>query len=189
MAARKPKQRFINLLPQKEFESSLYGRVLKWVLSTFRFIVVAVEVVVIGGFLSRFVLDVRNTDLQDEIDQKKIVIDSFAQVEREFLRIQKKLEIFQAYASDENSSSWIFERIIARMPPDLRLSSITIEDGKIAVLALGANEQAIAQFIANLNDEAAFEKVLFISSESNKDDPFIRFQLDLILPSPAGSEP
>ena len=73
MAARK-KNKEINLLPQEQFAASTTGRVLAWVLSTFRMIVILTEMIVIIAFLSRFWLDIKSNDLTDEVDnQKKIV--------------------------------------------------------------------------------------------------------------------
>ena len=57
----------INLLPQEEFEGSVIGRILKWGLSTFRIIVIIVEMVVMAAFLSRFWLDAKNSDLNEDI--------------------------------------------------------------------------------------------------------------------------
>jgi Tfp pilus assembly protein PilN len=178
-AQKKQKKRDINLLPQKEFEASIYGRILKWSLSTFRFIVIAVEAVVILGFLSRFTLDVQNTDLTDQIDENRLIIESFAQIENEFRRTQKKLEVFNAYTESGHLTEPVFGRVVSRMPSQVKLSSMNIKEGKIVVIALGSSEQSIAQFISNLNDESSFTDVSLISSESNSDDPFIRFQLQI----------
>ncbi len=66
MAARK-NQQLINLLPQEEFAVSTLGRILAWLMSTFRYIVIAVEMVVMLAFLSRFWLEwnTHDVDLAD----------------------------------------------------------------------------------------------------------------------------
>ena len=51
MSARKEE---INLLPQKGFEATTAGRILAWILSTFRIIVIITELLVMVAFLSRF---------------------------------------------------------------------------------------------------------------------------------------
>ena len=84
MAARKKSSR-INLLPQEEFAASTLGRILAWILSTFRILVIMTELIVILAFLSRFWLDARTTDLNEEIKQylrftAQIAIEEFAKV-------------------------------------------------------------------------------------------------------------
>ena len=82
MAARKKRQ--INLLPQEEFAASTLGRVLNWLLTTFRYIVIVTEIVVMTAFLSRFWLDAKSTDLNELIKQKQAVIAASADFEKEF---------------------------------------------------------------------------------------------------------
>jgi len=55
MAAKKEKP--INLLPKDSFAETTLGRVITWFLGTFRIMVIAVELVVVAAFLSRFWLD------------------------------------------------------------------------------------------------------------------------------------
>src|SRR3990167_1085348 len=94
MAAPKEKA-LINLLPQEEFESSTFGRVLKWLLSSFRIMVIITELVVMTAFLSRFWLDAKTTDLNDSIKQKQAVIESQNNFEKEFRKTQNRLVIFK----------------------------------------------------------------------------------------------
>ena len=61
------KNKSINLLPQEEFDASIFGRTLKWAMGTFRIIVIITEMVVMGAFLSRFWLDAQNSDLDNSI--------------------------------------------------------------------------------------------------------------------------
>lgn len=82
MPARKKKTKAINLLPQEAFAKTTLGRTLTWLLSTFRIIVISVEMVVVVAFLSRFWLDARITDLNDELKQKQAVITSLATFEK-----------------------------------------------------------------------------------------------------------
>lgn len=180
-AKKKEKKRIVNLLPQKEFETSMYGRVLRWMLTTFRFIVITVEVVVVVGFLSRFVLDVENTDLSDEIEDNQHVIESFGPKEKEFRRTQKKLEIFSAYSLESTNAIPVMQVIIPGVPPQVRLTQVRLKNNEISVSAESVDEQAIAQFMQNLRVEQIFSNVSLVSSESNKDDEFVTFELKMFL--------
>ena len=84
----------INLLPQEEFASSTLGRVLTWLLSTFRIIVIATEIIVMAVFLSRFWLDAKANDLNELIRKNQAVLGTTVEFENEFRNIQKKLDTF-----------------------------------------------------------------------------------------------
>ena len=76
----------INLLPQSEFGQTFWGRFLKWAVSTGRYFLIFVELVVIIAFMSRFKLDKDLADLADNIAGKKAVLEA-------------------AYATEQNSST------------------------------------------------------------------------------------
>ena len=105
MAAQKTKKsQPINLLPKEEFAASTFGRIIKWLLSTFRVIVIVVEVVVMSAFLSRFWLDARSTDLNDQIKQRQSIIASFSSFEQSFRATQAKLAVFAATTKEESQT-------------------------------------------------------------------------------------
>src|SRR3989344_780469 len=101
----------INLIPQDEFESSTFGRVLKWALSTFRIMVIVTELLVMSAFLSRFWLDARNSDLNEEIEIKKAQIGAYQDVEDSFRKYQAKLVLAKSLYST-GATSQVFKNII-----------------------------------------------------------------------------
>src|SRR3989344_5652085 len=111
MPAKKEKQKLINLLPQEEFTASTLGRILTWLLSSFRIIVIVSEMVVMGAFVSRFWLDAKNADLSDDIEQKQAVVTSFSDFEQQFRSIQKKLLIFSSLSKSSEAPSQTIETL------------------------------------------------------------------------------
>jgi hypothetical protein len=121
MAARKKEE--INLLPQRGFESTTTGRILAWVLSSFRIIVIVTEIIVMVAFLSRFWLDAQNTDLTEELDRKQAVLASSLNFEKEFKDTQKRLEIYSDLTSYKLPKATIASTISQLLPPDIFLTS------------------------------------------------------------------
>lgn len=178
MAAPKPKKSVpVNLLPQNEFEKTLTGRILKWILTTFRIIVISVELVVIIGFLTRFWLDIEHSDLNDEITQKQAFIESYLPFEQDYKLTQKKLSIFSSLISEETRTSPPFSQIVRHLPSDIRLVSFTKNPDQIQLNGLSFSEQSISQFIANLKSEPNLKNISLSSLESIKDSPAINFRL------------
>lgn len=180
MAVRKKKKNFINLLPKDEFEASLLGRILKWILSSFRVIVITVELVVIMGFLSRFWLDTQNADLSDELEQKEALVLSYRTFEREFRAAQEKLLIVsEAIASDKKVSPTLGE-VISVLPADAQLISFqnSAEDGLI-IRTASLSEQSASQFMVNLA-AAGFSDLSITEVESRADSALIFFTVKSI---------
>ncbi len=156
----------INLLPQEEFEGTTFGRILKWLMSSFRMLVVATEVVVIAAFLSRFWLDAKNTDLDDEIRQKQAVIVADAAFEKEFKNTQKRLRIYSALSKNEKTQETI-NIISSIMPADITLKSIGIQDGSVQLSGSATSEPSIFQFILNLTANENFKDVTLTGVSGN----------------------
>lgn len=162
------KQKNINLIPQDEFESSTAGRILKWALSSFRMIVIATELVVISAFLSRFWLDARNSDLNEELEISKAQVGAYADIETEFRKYQKKLSIVKSLYAEPKSSETM-NTLSKMIPTEVSLSSVSISEGLLQIKASAFSENSIAQFLINLEGSNTFNNVV-LSQISNSID-------------------
>lgn len=177
MPAKKEKE--INLLPQNEFEASILGRVLRWMLSTFRVIVIITELVVMGAFLSRFWLDVQNSDLNETIKQNVGIITSYQDIEREFNLAQKRLKINSEITKQTPRSEEI-KLITSLLPSDISLISVSSDAGSSQIKGVSGSEQGIAQFITNLETQKQVGKVELSQLDSDKQNPsYIIFTIKL----------
>jgi len=168
----KVKNKLINLLPQDEFETSIFGRVLKWALSSFRVMVIITEIVVMSAFLSRFWLDARNSDLNEELEMGEVQVRAYEDVELEFRNIQKKLGIAKALY-DEPKSTKIFSDVASTLPPDIYLNSIIVNQKSLLIKASSFSESSIAQFVINLEANKNFSDISLSQISTDQDDPSI----------------
>ncbi len=153
------KAKHINLLPQDEFQSSTFGRVLKWALSSFRVMVIVTELIVMSAFLSRFWLDARNSDLNEAVNFRKSQVIAYSDVEHEFKMYQKKISIAKnLYLNEKNSE--IVKGIASIMPEDIVMSSIQINNEGVQIKAVSFSERSVAQFLINLE---SLKKVMDIN--------------------------
>lgn len=143
------KQKLINLISQNDFESSTLGRILKWALSTFRVMVIVTELVVMSAFLSRFWLDSRNSDLNEEIDISKSQIIAYQEIENSFRSLQKKLSISKSIYNDTKPGA-LLSNVTKYIPDDVVLNSISRSENQLTIKASSFSERAIAQFLTNL---------------------------------------
>jgi len=163
-----PKNKAINLLPQEEFDASSMGRVLKWTTGTFRMIVIATEMVVMGAFLSRFWLDAQNSNLNNSIKVKSAQISSQADLEKQFRSIQSKLKIFDKISQNQNTSTFV-DKIAGAVPANTTLSRISMADGKIEIRGTSISDYDILQFVGALQG-SPFKTVELQQVGSSKND-------------------
>jgi Tfp pilus assembly protein PilN len=181
MSARKNTNR-INLLPGTELDTSTWGRVLAWALSSFRAIVILTEMVVMLAFMSRFWLDARSNDLNDSIKQKTGVISAFSDFEKEFKNTQKRLAIFNQVAAGNDAPSSTLSKVTSYLPDEITLTSYAITGSQVEIMGSAASEMAIAQLSANLKSDKTFSNITVAGITTNAENPaFLDFDLKLEL--------
>lgn len=162
--------KLINLLPQEEFQASVTGRILKWTMTTFRYIVIVTEIIVMAAFLSRFWLDARNADLNDMLEIKTAQIKSQSDFEKSFRDLQARLAITTQLDKNIKPSD-IVGKVASKLPSEVTLTTVSYEDGKASVKGVSITEFGIAQLVTNLRSDKFFKKVSLgqiTSSQANQ---------------------
>lgn len=176
-SARKTKEDQINLLPQEEFAASATGRILHWLLSTFRYLVITTEMVVIAAFISRFYFDSKNADLNDEIKQKEEYITAYSSFEEEYRQLQDKLAVIKTLDSVNPMSKYV-EGIVSKLPRDMRLVKITTQDdGGLIITGESLSEQSIQQLVVNLATDETFSEVALQQVDAKSNTAFLNFSV------------
>lgn len=166
------KSKIINLLPDDDFQSTTIGRILKWALSSFRVIVIITELVVMSAFLSRFWLDSTNSDLNEELNMNVAQVKAYQEVEKEFRSYQNRLNIAKTLYQ-EPANSRMLQDITKMLPNDLVTTSIQLTGDNLQIKALSFTEQAVAQFLINLEGLGTFDDVELSQVSSSVDNSFI----------------
>lgn len=149
----------INLLPHNEEEKTFTARIINWLLTTFRFLVITVELVVIIGFLSRFFLDSKNSDLSDEINQKKALIASYLPFEKEFKTVQERIAATKETYNNPIPFTQIIGVVTKNITADLTLVSISKSASGVEISVDGESEQSISTFVSKLKADNVFKNV------------------------------
>ncbi len=158
-AKKSTRTRQVNLVPQEGLTSTTSGKILLWILSTFRIILIVTELFVIGAFISRFWLDAKNTDLSEEMKEAKSAISSLSSFEDNFKDIQNRLSIFNSYKENKDKINTSIKTIISYKPEGISLESIHADLDKITLSATSLSEIEIQQYVVNLKSSNSFENV------------------------------
>lgn len=169
----------INLLPEEELQKTTSGKIILWVLTTFRTIVIVTELIVMSAFLSRFWLDAQNADLTERIDQNKNTILDYAKLEADFKSTQKKLEYFRNLSDAGKTADESLKASISSLPEDVFLSSLSFGGTSVEILGSTPSEKSIQQFIVNLNSRGTFATVNLIDMRSDQFSPdLLNFKIE-----------
>lgn len=166
------KSKIINLLPGDDFQSTTFGRILKWALSSFRAMVIITELIVMSAFLSRFWLDAKNSDLNEQLNINVAQIKAYQDVEQEFRLYQNQLNIAKSLYSNTKNSELI-QNITRVLPNELIVSSIQLTGDDLQIKAISFSEQAIAQFLVNLEGLKLLEKIELSQVASSIENSFV----------------
>ncbi|MDQ3008614.1 MAG: PilN domain-containing protein [bacterium] len=154
----KPRPISINLIPKDPFFESALGRTMRWALSVGRYIVIFTELVVIISFATRFSLDRQLTDLNDDINQKETIIQSYGDLEEEVRTAQGKINQYQQIEQQTNLID-VFPALSSITPRDVLLSDLTIRPGTVSLSGSTLSNNSLNLLINNIQLSPYFTKV------------------------------
>jgi Tfp pilus assembly protein PilN len=165
----------INLYPEDPFDASILGKGLKWALSIGRHIVIFTELVVIGSFLSRFVLDRQLSDLNKEIVQKQAVVESYGTLEDDFRALQLQTRDIASIIDDQGQ--YVVLEVLARLtPPEIRFTQVSYGNNALSLQGISLSNDALNIFVEGMRRDPAFSTVSISNIRSGDDrDPSIQF--------------
>tara|TARA_Y100000310_G_C20224852_1_gene597442 strand:- start:24 stop:569 length:546 start_codon:yes stop_codon:yes gene_type:complete len=164
MAAQKSS---IEFLPQDTWEKGTLGKILKWALTVGRHIVILTELIVILAFLSRFKFDRDLTDLNDEVKQKKVVIEASAQFEKDFRFLQTQLAAIKALNDQQLQTDQVLADLASLTPIDIIFSDLQVSEEEITVTASALSESGLATFLRNLKASSEFGQLTLSQVKSD----------------------
>lgn len=152
MPAQNKSPQSINLLPGQKLDDSAGGKILKWLLSTFRIIVILVQVVVIGGFAARVFIDARLSNINQEIEDKYALARSYQDTESKFKTAQLKLDTYTSLQSEGNKYLSLVTAISQQIPNTVQLISIQKNESRLIVKARTTQESSMYSFTQRMDE-------------------------------------
>lgn len=174
------KQRFkVNLLGEEKFERTKLGQVVTWAITVGRYLVIFTELIVIGAFLSRFYFDRVLTDLNDEIKQKKAVIQSFSEVEAQVKSAHARIETVQKYLDQQLLISQRIAYLSQALPPDVSFKQLSFDQNEAQITGIALSKQGAANFLTTLKASPHFTSLNLGSLTSSPDQAQVEFALNV----------
>lgn len=172
----------VNLLPTDRFEFSKVGRFLQWALSTGRYVVVFTELIVIAAFLSRFYFDRKLDDLRKQRLQKVAVIDSFAEVQKQFQLTQAALAATKSVIDRQYHPAEILDRLQTLTPVGIEYESVNVSSQSATIQGFSPGSTPFSSLLTLLVQDSAYSAVAVTRLEQSPDrSPGLDFTIDVTI--------
>lgn len=153
----------IDLLKPQSSPEKVYLRFIRWLMSTGRFIVIIVEVIVLAAFLSRFKLDGDIQTAKEAAEQQIPYIKSLSSDETLVRQTQLQLATIKDIKQTSPDYVSILQAIAAQTPSSVKILSINLEKntGKSNLKITGTAEGNfdVTTFASGLKSEAQFANI------------------------------
>jgi Tfp pilus assembly protein PilN len=179
MAARRPN---IDLLSREDFAQRAVGRVLLWILTVGRYIVIFTELIVIAGFITRVVLDRNLSSVNEVLVEQKAILASYQPVENRFRRVHQQLDSYSQMDADRLDVSKLLDDLIQTIPTNMQFESLTIDKNREAmdVTAVVLSPASFSVFLSKLQAMPELDDLILESVEiGSAQDPSIKFRLSV----------
>lgn len=153
----------LDLLKPQSNPEKIPVKLLRWLLSTGRYLFIFVEGLVLIAFLTRFKLDADLAQIKEIIDGQIPFIESLKPYEILIRQTQLKLSTIESVRNNAPDLGQILKKISDQTPQGVKLSNINMEAG-VGKVTIQMNGQAqtntdLSSFLAGLKNESIFINV------------------------------
>lgn len=155
----------VNLLLHKEEQLKIHLRLIKWLLSSGRFIVVFVEILTISAFIFRYKLDADIADIQEKIKEDVLYIQSMKNDEINIRQTQFQLSTIKKTRDETKRLPQILSKIALLTPKNTKLTNLTINSVKnlsetsISINGLASSNLELSAFLKALQKDPTFTDI------------------------------
>jgi len=144
-------QSSINLLGSQAPDTSVFGRIMDWIATFGRYIMVLTEVVVLGAFISRFALDRKLTDLNEEIAQKQEILEVNQDLEQRIRSIQQQLLETKTVMASQSTPVLSLAALQRIIPMGTFIQTCNLQNTRISLDLTSLSVESFNQFLVNLS--------------------------------------
>lgn len=153
----------INILKPQGNPEKFYVRISRWALSTGRYIIIFVEIIVLAAFVSRFKFDSDLAETKEKIDQQIPFIENLRIDEQLIRQTQLQLATIKDIRSNSINYTTVIQSIANQTPQGVKINTLNIEKEKSKVtFKISGHSQTnadLASLIVGLRSDNNFSDV------------------------------
>jgi hypothetical protein len=134
-----------------------------WLVSIGKYLLIGVQIIVLGVFFSRLVLDGRNNDLTEEINNKVVLLSNDTWKRNAFLfeNYQILLGDVKRIREGQTINSLQIRELISGVPGSLVLEGLSFSEGRVSLRLSSNNLNSVKDYESALKNNPMYEDVKF----------------------------
>ena len=152
----------INLLEPIGIPDDTWTVMYKWVFNVGRYLILIVEILVLGVFFSRFILDKQNNDLTEDINYKVEILSNkeYRSDEVKYRNIQKLLSDYRSITQKQLINSEIVASTVSAIPSGLVLQGYVFDTDKVSITVEAIDLGVIKDYEFALKQNPGYSNVI-----------------------------
>jgi len=153
----------INLVNPAYAPGDAFTKIYDWMINIGKYLLIFVELVVLGVFFSRFILDRRNNNLTDEINDQIALLQTDPWRTNNILygNYQKLLADIGMVKGAQKINSSVVSEIVSGIPSTLILKSFSLNGNRVSLHLLAGNLEDVKVYESSLKDNTHYSDVTF----------------------------
>ena len=149
----------INLLDKSGSTDSPWNRIMIWITSYGRYIMIMTELIVLIAFASRFSLDRKLSDLNENISQKQEILEVNTELEKTIRETQEKISAIKLLMREQPAPIETLTTIQTLLPTGAYLETLTIDKNKINTNVTTDSSDSFTRFLTNFSSTTTLTSV------------------------------
>ncbi|MBI2599716.1 PilN domain-containing protein [Candidatus Daviesbacteria bacterium] len=162
----------LDLLKPQSNPEKIFTRLIRWLLSSGRFIFIVVEALVLTAFIARFKLDAELAAKKEAIGQQIPYIESLKPYETLIRQTQLKLTTISSFRKNYIDYSQVLKKIAEQTPVNVKVISLNMDRSvskiSIELTAQSQNSGDASGFAQGLKQDPIFTDVNVVSMSYEK---------------------
>lgn len=165
----------INLLPQEG--KGILEQFLSWALTIGRLLIILTETLALSVFIYRFSLDMKITDLHDQIKNQSLIVKQFKDMEETARSLQVRLALAQKYDVEGQLATSTFSDIIEMGRGQVTFKNLVVSTSIIKMEVQAPNSNSLGLFVKNLKNHPKVTAVSIDSVENRTSSAYIKLNI------------
>ena len=153
----------INFLDTLYDPSDVWSNAYIWLISIGKYLLIGVQIIVLGVFFSRFVLDRKNNDLTEEINNKVVLLSNDTWKRNAFLfeNYQILLRDIKSIREGQTINSLQIRELISGVPDSLVLEGLSFSEKRVSLRLSSNNLNSVKDYESALKNNPMYKDVKF----------------------------
>jgi len=170
----------INLLAEDSNVNSPWNRIMVWITTYGRYIMITTELIVLLAFASRFSLDRKLSDLKENITQKQEILEVNVDLEQEIRSTQDKISAVKLLMNQQPVPIETLLATYTLLPVGTYLEKLTIDKVKMTANVTSDSSDSFTRFLSNFSSTTKLRNVEV--GKVGKHPAGIQFSLSATIP-------